>query len=355
MGTEIKAWQIVNGKLTMVKTELKNEGRTEPYDLEPWIESNPEIISTDIVIIGRQVMTKSGPLDLLGFDRSGNLVVIEIKRAELPREALAQAIDYASDISEWTTDKIGEVCSEYSGKSLDDYVSESFPDIDFENLSINSTQRIILVGFSIESALERMIEWLSSNFNVNINAIILNYIKTTNGDELLSKTSIISEELEQERAAKRKHWDESSFAAKLLENKGAEFVKVSKEIMEWSKSWADSIYWGEGTRSGSFIPWINKNRNWYIFFDLWTYGAVEIQFQCLSKRPGFADESLRLKLREKLNRIAGVDIPIDSVSKRPSFSMDILKEPQAMELFKDSVKWAIGIVKDSVISSKTEM
>ena len=99
MATEIKAWQIVNGVLTTVDTSLRTEGRTEPYDLEPWLASNPEIIGADIFLIGRQVMTKSGPIDLLGVDRSGNTVIIEIKRDELPREALAQAIDYASDVS----------------------------------------------------------------------------------------------------------------------------------------------------------------------------------------------------------------------------------------------------------------
>jgi hypothetical protein len=35
MGTEIKKWQIIDGKLTSVDTALKDEGRTEPYDLEP--------------------------------------------------------------------------------------------------------------------------------------------------------------------------------------------------------------------------------------------------------------------------------------------------------------------------------
>ena len=71
MGTEIKTWQIVDGKLQSITTNLKDEGRTEPYDLEPWIESNASILGTDIVIIGRQTMSKSGPIDLLGIDKTG--------------------------------------------------------------------------------------------------------------------------------------------------------------------------------------------------------------------------------------------------------------------------------------------
>jgi len=185
-------------------TSLEREGRKEYYDLEPWLASNPEIIGTDILIIGKQVASKSGRIDLLGIDKSGNLIIIELKRGKLPREVLAQAIDYASDVAEWTIEKLSEICSENIGKTLEECISESFPEVDVQNLNINNTQRIILIGFELESSLERMIEWLSANFNVNINAIILNYIRTGSGDEILAKTTIISEEIEQERAKKPK-------------------------------------------------------------------------------------------------------------------------------------------------------
>ncbi|MBI5713700.1 MAG: DUF91 domain-containing protein [Chloroflexi bacterium] len=207
MGTEIKTWQIANGKLVSVDSQLKNEGRTEPYDLEPWLASNPEIIGANIVIIGRQVMTKSGPIDLLGVDKLGNTIIIEIKRDELPRESLAQAIDYASSVAEWTVERLGEICLEYTKKTLEDVFNEDFPEVDLENVNLNSTQRIILVGFSIEASLERMIEWLSDTYGVNVNAIVLNYLKTKGGDELLARTSIISEEMEQERSRKRKKFE----------------------------------------------------------------------------------------------------------------------------------------------------
>ncbi|MBD0297182.1 MAG: DUF91 domain-containing protein [Flavisolibacter sp.] len=96
MATEIKTWQLINGNLTPVSSSLVDNGRKEKDDLEQWIKSNPEILGNDIAIIGEQVLTKSGPLDFLGIDRSGNLVIVELKRDKLPREVLAQAIDYAS-------------------------------------------------------------------------------------------------------------------------------------------------------------------------------------------------------------------------------------------------------------------
>ena len=93
MATQIKTWQIVDGKLQEIETKLSDIGRTEAYDLESWIVSNPSIIEQDLTIIGRQVKTNSGPLDLLALDHAGNSVIIELKRDKLPREVLAQAID----------------------------------------------------------------------------------------------------------------------------------------------------------------------------------------------------------------------------------------------------------------------
>lgn len=168
MTTEIKNWEIVDGRLVPVDSRLADYGRREAFDLESWLESDPSIIRPGLKIIGRQVLTRSGPLDLLAIDRTGSVVVIELKRDRLPREALAQAIDYAADIATWSLDKLGEVCASYRGETLEDVLSNAFPDIDLEGLTINGAQRIALVGFALEPALERMIEWLSEAYGVAI-------------------------------------------------------------------------------------------------------------------------------------------------------------------------------------------
>jgi len=204
MATEIKVWQIINDKLESIETTMIETGRREKEDLEKWIKSNPSILGQDILIIGEQVPTKSGIIDLLGIDKSGDLIIIELKRDKIPKEALSQVIDYASDVASWDIDKLSEICTEYTGLELEDYLNEKFEDINLENLPINKTQRILFVGFSIEESLQRMIEWLSNNYDVSINAVILKYIKTKNGDELIARTVIIPEEIEKERSKKRR-------------------------------------------------------------------------------------------------------------------------------------------------------
>lgn len=98
MATEIGVWQIIDGKLEYIDVSMVDTGNMEK-DLEKLIKETPEILGQCISIIGEQVRTKSGPLDFLGIDKSGNLIVIELKRDKLPRDALTQAIDYVSDVA----------------------------------------------------------------------------------------------------------------------------------------------------------------------------------------------------------------------------------------------------------------
>ena len=191
MAMTTKIWEIFDGGLKSINTSLSEEGRTEPRDLEKWIESTPEIIGEDIFIIGRQVSLPSGSIiDLLGVDKDGDLVVIELKRDRLPRDVVTQAIDYASEVAEWDAETL----------------SENFEDINLEETSItNEAQRIVLVGFGSDSALERMVKWLSERYGMNINAVILNYAKTSDGAEMLTRTSVIPEEVVQERTQRKRY------------------------------------------------------------------------------------------------------------------------------------------------------
>jgi len=80
--------------------------RRESYpeeNLESWIERNPAVLDEDepLVIIGRQVPTDAGPIDLLALNQNGDLVVIELKRGRTPGETIVQALDYISIVEGW--------------------------------------------------------------------------------------------------------------------------------------------------------------------------------------------------------------------------------------------------------------
>ncbi len=215
--------------MVLVKSTLPEAGHKEKDDLEQWIKSNPSILGDDIAIIGEQVLTTSGPMDFLAIDSTGNTVIIELKRDMLPREAVVQAIDYASDVSEWDLDRFRDICLSYNNQTFEDFFQQRFEGISLEDLSINQAQRLLLVGFSVEDSLSRMIGWLSDKYSVAINAVLLSYVKTPKGDEVISRTVIISEEVAKNKANKKKFIVEmsdepGSYEIGILEEKLIEYL-----------------------------------------------------------------------------------------------------------------------------------
>ncbi len=204
MSRQVRVWEIQDGKLVSVETSMDEAGRKEVEHLEAWLADNPALLGDDLIIIGEQVQTRSGPLDFLAIDSDGNTVIVELKRGRLPREALAQALDYAADVAEWDVDRLDAICTKWREESLDTALSDSFEDIDLEQVSINASQRIILVGSDIDDSLQRMIEWLSDGFGVPVNAVQFTYAKTSGGAELLASSMIIPEELAKERTVRHR-------------------------------------------------------------------------------------------------------------------------------------------------------
>jgi hypothetical protein len=65
-----------------------------------------------------------------------------------------------------------------------------------------------------------------------------------------------------------------------------------------------------------------------------------MQFSQL-RRPPF-DEAKIHELRERLNRIPGVHLPEDSVTKYPSIQLSLPGEESARRLFLDALEWRCG-------------
>jgi hypothetical protein len=78
------------------------------YDLQEVMKANPQLIPSDdlgldgdLLVVGRETTLASGKIDLLCLARSGDVVLIEFKTGpQNPdfRHALAQVIDYGSDL-----------------------------------------------------------------------------------------------------------------------------------------------------------------------------------------------------------------------------------------------------------------
>ena len=81
---EVKIWAIESSGVVELASAEKAE--TEKI-LEDTLVSNPNLLMEGLTLIGRQTPTQGGPLDLLGVDEEGRLIVFELKRGTLSRDA----------------------------------------------------------------------------------------------------------------------------------------------------------------------------------------------------------------------------------------------------------------------------
>lgn len=105
---------------------IESDGGLTPYPrsafdegeaiIEDWLEPNPRAILEDdpLLLIGRQVRTDRGKrIDLLGVNRAGSVVVVELKRGRTPRDVVAQALEYAAFAARLDVDDLEKLLRSY--------------------------------------------------------------------------------------------------------------------------------------------------------------------------------------------------------------------------------------------------
>ena len=172
MATRMSLWRLnSDGSATpVVEQTLAFEA-----EIESAVESAPELLGIDVLIIGRQTQTPSGPLDLLALDGDGRLVVIENKRHRTPRDVLAQTIDYAAWVNTLAFEEVESIYAKYRASSGADSadLAEDFEEHFGEPLdAIADTPRMVIVAAHLDDTTERMIDFLSDSFGVPVNAVL---------------------------------------------------------------------------------------------------------------------------------------------------------------------------------------
>lgn len=163
---EIKLWKIAgaaNEKPKAVSVETIAETTTEQL-LEEVLTGSPDLLIPNLRLIGRQTETPGGPLDLLGVDEDGELVVFELKRGNLTRDAVAQAIDYASFLADLESDELCRHINENSGKGGTEVVedfSRWYQEHFQRPVQDIDRPRVMLVGLGVDERAKRMVKFLA--------------------------------------------------------------------------------------------------------------------------------------------------------------------------------------------------
>ena len=133
-------------------TQLKQHNLKERYDLQEWLVSHPEALGEELLMIQKEFDGFDGTgerLDLLALDTKGQLVLIENKRDDSGRDAVWQALKYASYVAPFTAEDIEEVFAKYLFKNR-----PSYPDLDlnaFDADQVKNTAKILIERFLEEN------------------------------------------------------------------------------------------------------------------------------------------------------------------------------------------------------------
>lgn len=149
-------WSVGNPPTQLDEAQLPSE-----LTLHNMIKSAPELLSPDWMLIGSEVQTIGGRLDLLAIAPDGSLVLIELKRDKTPRDVVAQALDYASWVEQLSPDRIAAIYQSYSdGEELSAGFASRFgrPLIDDE---LNGSHEVVIVASELDAATERIVEYLN--------------------------------------------------------------------------------------------------------------------------------------------------------------------------------------------------
>ncbi|MBC8549162.1 MAG: DUF91 domain-containing protein [Candidatus Brocadiales bacterium] len=189
---------------------LNNDNRLKPFhsselgsryfekDLEDWLEANPQVLVSDepLLIIGRQVNTPVGVIDLLALDAEGAIVVVELKRAPNQRSTIAQSLEYAAWLCEINEAKIIQIAESYFAQKKSLSLVQAWQHVfnsELPNLSPGVQHRIFIVIEGENERLTSVAKYLR-NAGVDISMLAYNFYRTEGDDEILDIEKIIGDD-----------------------------------------------------------------------------------------------------------------------------------------------------------------
>jgi hypothetical protein len=253
MPDKIRLWKISEGEqiIEIYQDKLKLEER-----LEAWLEKDISLLSSDILIIGRQVETDYGGLiDLLGINANGNLVIIELKCDRTPRQVTAQALDYASWVKDLSYDRVKEIADRYLLKQ-NSSLEKAFP-LKFNKALpeiLNEQHQILIVGSEIDSSTERITKYLSE-YGLQINVATFQYCRDANGKEFMARKFLMEPGI----TAKHPGTKRKTKTYTELE-KEAEINGVSELYNKLCQELTPRIFWTTTTQSSITFNGTGTNR-----------------------------------------------------------------------------------------------
>lgn len=206
-------------------------------DLETWLEKNPGVLVEDepLMVIGRQVQTSVGVIDLLALDTDGTVVVAELKRAPSQREAVSQSLEYAAWIAEQDPESLRSEAVRYLRKqraddSFDAAWKRTFSNAPPDSL-LNAEPRVFVVIEGDDARMFSMASFLR-RCGVEITLLTYNFYRTDGGEQLLEmRTRVGFSDAEPTRTRSSGHFEEADVTTKWSALGQETYVAFKEELL----------------------------------------------------------------------------------------------------------------------------
>jgi len=348
-------------------TELEPSQYSSEDLFQRLIEKHPEIlagdqitpenprkwlfISSEMGVPAEQDGGSQWYLDHLFVDQDAIPTFIEVKRStdtRIRREVVAQMLDYAANaVKYWPLDILQksytENFSEVNSLAAIGIALEN-EDAFWETVIVNlraGRVRLIFAADLIPIELQRIIEYLNSQMrDTEVLGLEIKQFLSTDGlttlvPSLVGKNaSVLSN-----KRSDNKRMDEQTFLKKAEQTSGADVSVICEKLLRFFESLGCDMWWGRG-EAASFIPGFGKT--WHQFvavFNTSRNTLFSLQFQYL-KEP-FNTDDYKQKMKAGFEKIPGVQIPEDKLSKRPSFPVELIVSDTSYDIF-------IGVIKSFI-------
>ena len=181
MKTDIGIWRIDRASRAATKLDLAKRVETEEM-LEAVLVANPNMLMRGLTLVGRQVPVETGYVDLLGIDEDGRLVVFELKRDRLTRDAVAQILDYCTYLETLSDSELATLMAERSGKDGIKKIADFWEWYGNQPGDSVRPVRMVLVGLGIDVSAHRMVAYLAER---GIDIRLLTFYGYVQGDGML--------------------------------------------------------------------------------------------------------------------------------------------------------------------------
>lgn len=251
-------------------TRLLAEALPSEKDLENWIFDDPTLLSPSLHRVRRQVPLGLKLMDILAIEEPGIWVVCELKKTDLYRDSLTQAIDYVARLDRLSLDELESLVNHVNNTHRSETRKLINKALDREKNGEERSIRIVLAGVGVREDLQVMIDFLNNKYEFPISICTFSAVSAPGDEQGIILMRDISDDTQNKI---QENQGSAEYAERLLGVRNhfksplqaAIFDEFSKIFSEQSnlfvRPWKKSIMIAPHQHHGRYLAYFTSNRD----------------------------------------------------------------------------------------------